>query len=739
MKAKWIGFISDKRHEEIGQKDVFGCVAQYYRKTFVLKEKPVKATVKLAALGIFTVYINGKKASEEYFAPGWTNYNKTILTREYDVTELLETQNAISVCVGEGWYSGFLSIKGRNIYGKPPHELVAEITVIYADGTKESVSTDESWKAGTGAIRENDFLGGEIYDSRLPHEQISLYGFDDSSWENVYLTEDKSDRLKDLFYEPVVLQENFSVQTVSRKGNATIYDCGQNLAGVVSLRVKGEAGKTIQIRHGEMLALDGSLYVENLRLAKAIDTFICNGDEFVYTPTMTFHGFRYFEVIAEEGVEVLSISVRAMYNDLKWTGELSTSSELTNKLISNIRWGMKSNFVDLPMDCPQRNERLGWSGDTQVFSRTAMYFADCRRFYEKHILCINDDRKGGEIPDVIPYFGVSHGNATGWRDVAVVVPYNLWEMYGDVALAKAHVPLIRDFFTHQLTLREDGIWTESFYNDWLNVDEDTDPAVLATLSMANCLRLACKMFKAIGEDCSEYEAIFEDVKTRFIEKFIKNNKLISETQTAYAMAYTVGFISDEMTRKGLTDTFVRRKNHIHAGFIGLRFILPVLCEVGLVGLAYDLVTKSSYPSWGYSIVNGATTIWERWDSYTIENGFQDSGMNSFNHYSLGSCGEWFYEYGLGIKPLVAGFERVRIEPYVDGIGKITSMSGSFDSVHGKIEVRWQKTEDGFVCEIKKPKTVYAEFVFEDARTIEQDGVAVGEFSPYAEKTVVYFG
>ncbi len=739
MLKRWIGYISDAHCAEIEKYDTFGCVAQYYRKRFSLKEKPVKATIEISALGIFSVFVNGKKASEEYFAPGWTTYGKRILLREYDITPLLDENNAISVCVGEGWYCGYLSIKGRNVYGEPPHSIVAEITVTYADDSTEKIVTDESWLAGTGAIRENDFLGGEIYDARLCHKETSLYDFDDREWNNVSLTEDFSERLTKIYYEPVILQETFPAKIVSSNGRKTVYDIGQNLAGVVTVRAKGPAGAKLTIRHGEMLDSDGEVYTENLRCAKATDTLILGNEEIEYTPTMTYHGFRYFDIVADEGVEIISVCARALYNDLKKTGEVQTSNALVNQLLSNITWGMKSNFVDLPTDCPQRNERLGWSGDTQVFSRSAMYLADCRRFYEKHLLCLNDDRKDGLIPSMVPFFGVSQYDALGWRDVAVVLPFNLWEMYGDVAKAKEQVPMINDFIGHILDTREDGIWTKSFYNDWLNVDEDVHPAVLATLCSAYCVMLTCKLYKDIGEACDVYEKEFLAIKRAFLEKFVdETGRIEGETLTAYAMAYVNGFISADVAKEGCLRALAAKNNHIHSGFLGLRFILPVLCEVGLVDMAYELLTKKTYPSWGYSIENGATTIWERWDSYTIEKGFQDKGMNSFNHYSLGSCGEWFYEYGLGIKPIVAGFTKTQIKPYVDRSGKIDHMSGSFDSVNGKISVSWYREKGYYVCEIEKPSEMYAEFVFDNVMQIEQDGRNAEKFDPYATKTTVYF-
>lgn len=740
MSAKWVGFNSDTVHTDIGAKDVFGCYAQYYRKAFNLTEKPIKATAKISALGIFVAFINGKKVSEEYFAPGWTNYNKTILYREYDITALLQDKNAISICVGEGWYAGFLSILGRFRYGKHPLSIFAELKFTFADGSTKTVDTDDTWLAGLGAIRENDFLGGEIYDSRLPHEQTSLYGFDDSGWDKVEYTEDKSDKLTFIDYEPILPQEKLSANLISKKENVLIYDFNQNFAGLVRIKVKGASGSQVVMRYAEILDDDGNVYVKNLRLAKATDYLILNGDVVDYIPTHTYHGFRYAEITLPDGAELISVEGVALYNNIKMTGQIQTSHPIANKLLSNVLWGMKSNFVDLPTDCPQRNERLGWSGDTQVFTCTANYFADCNKFYKKHIHCINDDRRDGQIPDVVPYFGVAPFDSTGWRDVAVVVPYYLWRFYGDREYALSCLPLVDAMLNRQRETAVDFTWQKANYNDWLNVDEDVVPSVLTALSNAHCFMLAIKLKEELGVPCENDKEFFNNIKSTFIKNFVsENDKIEGDTLTAYALAYRVGFISKENAKAHILTALKKRDYHIHSGFIGIRFILPALAELGLADICYDLVTKTTYPSWGYSIANGATTIWERWNSYTKENGIMEGdGMNSFNHYSFGSCGEWFFEYALGIKPILPTFKKVSIKPYVDKGGKLDFVKGHYDSVSGKISVEWKKVDGAFECEIVKPSTIEAEFAFDGITKIVQDGKQVDSFDSTAHCTKVYF-
>ncbi len=739
MNGKWIGFISDKNYLNIDKGDLFGGTAQYYRTTFSLPQKPIKATLKASALGIFKAFINGKSVSEELFAPGWTNYNKKILYRSYDVTQLLQEENGISFCVGDGWYAGYISIKGRNVYGNYPLAIWAELECTFADGSIRRIVTDETWTSGEGAVRQNDFLCGEIYDDRLLHSEISQADFNADGWKNVFLTEDKTELLSFCDYEPVVMKERLPAKVVCKCGNKTIYDFGQNFAGMVTLRAKGESGSKIVVRHAEMLTENNELYVENLRSAKATDTLILSGREVEYTPSFTYHGFRYVEVKEIGGATLLEITGRAIYNDLTPTGRVETDNALVNQIISNVTWGMKSNFVDIPTDCPQRNERLGWSADTQVFSRTANYLANCEKFYNKYLDSLEDDRRGGCIPDMIPFFGVAGFDRPFWRDVAVVLPYNLYETYGNAAKAKKRLPMIKEFLDRQISTAEGFIWTECFFNDWLNVDEKSPDEILATAINARSFELGIALLAEFGEDYTIYQDFLSRVKETFKKSFVNEQGEIRDgTQTVYALSYRAGLITKEQAKAGLEKCFAKRNNHIHSGFCGIRFILPVLCDVGLDALAYELITKETFPSWGYSIANGATTMWERWDSYVVGKGFGDVAMNSFNHYSLGSCGEWFFEYMLGIKPQSAGFKQVKIQPYVDRSGRMNEAKGSYESVRGEISVAWKRTGDTFVCEIEKPQALPASFVFDDVISIEQDGVRVEEFAPDAKHTKVVF-
>ncbi len=739
MDIKWIGYKTDKNFDESNVYISHGMEAPYFRKKFSLQDKKIEqATLKITSLGIFKAFINGKEVGDEYFTPGWTNYAKRVLLMQYDVTDMLEKDNAIAVAVGDGWYVGYLCILGRNRYGKYPLELYAELTVKYVDGSEERIVTDESWLGGKGAIGFNDFLYGEEYDARLPHAECSTFAFDDKAWEQVCVCEDKSDRLSVFECAPVRIFKTLTPIFLHKVSTGAIYDVKQNIAGFLRVKCKGERGAKIVMRHGEMLNDDGTLYTDNLRVAKAKDTYILSGEGIEeYSPTFTYHGFRYAEIAVEGNVEILEITACALTTDIPQTGDVETSNELVNQLFSNILWSQRDNFIELPTDCPQRNERLGWSGDTQVFSRSGMYNTDAERFYEKQMMRIDDDRRGGKIADVVPYFGVAPFDSCGWRDVVTVVPYNLWQMYGNLDVVRKYKSALEDFVERQMETAKDYIWTDAYYGDWLNVDDDCDRPALATAFQAMSVKMIAEMFDAAGFDGKKYYDLYERIKKAFRNSFVsQDGKIKGDSQAIYCIAYKAGLVDESEAKPNLYETLKRKNFHIHSGFLGIRFILPTLCDFGLKDVAYALLTNTSYPSWGYSIVNGATTLWERWNSYTLKDGFADKTMNSFNHYSLGSCGEWYYEYMLGIKPLEAGFEKLSIKPYIDVTGKVTYAKGHYDSKKGRITVEWKKNGSEAEILIEKPDTMYTEFCFDNVAFIEQDGKTVRAFNPYAKNTKV---
>lgn len=736
MDTKWIGYkTDDNAYGEL----LHGSAAPYLRKRFTLKGNIKKAVLNITSLGIFKAYINGNAVSDEYFAPGWTNYSKRILIKSYDVTELLKEDNAISVCLGDGWYVGYLCNRGRNIYGHYPLELYVRLAVEYGDGETEEIVTDETWLGGKGAIGINDFCYGEVYDARLPDAETSLPQFDDTGWGKVTVCEDISDRLATFDCEPVrIVDVLFPTVCPEALSEGTIYNFGQNFSGVVKLTCCGERGAKVTIRHGELLDVNGTLYTDNLRVAKATDTYILKGDgQETYVPSFTYHGFQYIEILTEGEVSVLNVEGCVLSNDLKRTGDITVSNEIIDKLYSNIRWGQISNFVELPTDCPQRNERLGWSADTQVFSRTGMYNADCRKFYLKQLMRIDDDRAGGKIADVSPYFGVAPFDSAGWRDVAVVLPFNLYEMYGDTEVIKRYKPMMDDFLDRQVETMNGYLWDKAFYGDWLNVDEETDSMVLATSFQGINLLMLEKMYNAAGYDASAICSLYEKVKEAFVQNAVlTDGRVKGDSQTAYSVAFRAGFIDENTAKAGLYNALKKKDFHICSGFLGIRFVLPVLCDVGLKDIAYKLISRTTYPSWGYSIVNGATTVWERWNSYTVKDGFADKTMNSFNHYALGSCGEWMYEYMLGIKPAAPGFERVCIKPYIDSTGTVTCVNGGYDSISGRIEVGW-KVDSGFAeVTVNKPENMSAEFKFDNVIQIIQDGKTQKQFREDARSTKV---
>lgn len=366
-----------------------------------------------------------------------------------------------------------------------------------------------------------------------------------------------------------------------------------------------------------------------------------------------------------------------------------------------------------------------------------MYNTYAEQFYEKQLMRIDDDRRGGEIADVVPYFGVAPFDSCGWRDVVAVLPYQLWQMYGNIEAFRRYKGMLEDFVERQLSTMKEYVWTEAFYGDWLNVDDESNPAAFATAMQAMTMKMLAELSFADDGD-ERYYAIYKKIKAAFRKAFVgEDGKIKGDSQTIYCLAFQAGLIDAQEAKRNVYEVFKNRDFHIHSGFIGIRFVLPTLCDLGLKDVAYRLLTNTSYPSWGYSVENGATTIWERWNSYTRKGGFADKTMNSFNHYSLGSCGEWYYEYMLGIKPLAAGFEKLQIKPYIDESGKVTYAKGYYDSKKGRISVAWEIGESTAKIVVEKPVEMYTEYCFENIKMIEQDGKKTERFDPYAKQTIVF--
>lgn len=710
--AKWI---SNGVRDYVGKIDgVYANPAPYFRKGFKVARGLVKATLYATAKGVYEAYINDSYVADSLFTPGFTNYNKLIQYQTYDVTHLVSKgKNVLGAVVAEGWYAGQLAFKKQQYFGTWPVCLLMKLVLEYKNGDVEEVVTDGSFITSTGRILASSFLDGEVVDNRLPESFEMFSGrMDTDDWVNATEEGDDFSLLVPDDTEPVRFRHRLKGTLIGHdKGD--IYDFGQNAAGVLFIDVKADYDTKIVLRHGEMMDGD-KLYTANLRLAKSEDVFYCRHGRQILTPTFTFHGFRYAEVIVEEGeATVMGIYMNVCHNDLARTGTFDCSDELINKIYTNTLWGQRSNFISVPTDCPQRDERLGWTGDAQIFSTTAMYNADCKGFFARYMRDLRlDQREDGAVTDIVPHLeGLTGAGCAAWGDAVCVIPYNHYRMYGDITIIKDNIEAMKKWVEYLVNHSTGFIRPAEGYGDWLSVGEETDKSVLATAYFAHSVDLTARCLAFLGEDNGYYKGLFDDIKSAFRREFVAENGVIkSDTQTCYLLALSFGLCEDaDNCAEHLVRTLERRDGKLTTGFVGVRELLPMLTEQGRADMAYSLIMEKEYPSWGFSIANGATTIWERWNSYTPTEGFGDVGMNSFNHYSLGSCVEWMYGYMLGIRPLQAGFKEVLIAPVTDPLHRVSYASGSYHSENGRIDVDWVE-EDGVVTlNVSKPSEMRAEF------------------------------
>ena len=701
----------------------------YMRKEFRL-EKPVRrARLYATARGVYEMYVNGVRVGEDVLAPGWTDYRERVQYQAYDLTELLaEGQNALGAILGDGWYAGFIGFDPKHRgahYGSRPH-LLAQLEVLYEDGTTQTVVTDGSWKSSTGPILYSDLLVGESYDARREMPGWNEPGFDRSGWYPVGVEELHSVPLVAQPDEGVRVTEDVAAKAVTEpESGVYVFDMGQNMVGRVRLKVEGEAGTRVTLRHAETLNPDGTIYTANLRFARAMDRYVTkDGGEEVYEPRFTFHGFRYVEVTGYPGEPPLdSVTGRVLHSDTPPAGSFECSDPMVNKLQSNIVWGQRGNFLSIPTDCPQRDERLGWMGDAQIFVRTAAFNMDVAAFFEKWMIDVEDAQTpAGAFPDVAPLFGERSEaflkkGSPAWGDAGVIVPWTIYKTYDDSRIVERHYGAMTRWMAYLREANPDLLRRNKLgnnYGDWLSPRGDHTPKdLLATAYWAYDARLMAEMSRAVGrqEDAEDYEELFEGIMGAFNEEYVSSDgRIEGDTQTCYVLALHMDLLPEEL-RSAAADHLVgaieREDWHLSTGFVGVGYLCPVLTEAGHVDVAYRLLRNETYPSWGYTIKNGATTIWERWDGWTEENGFQSPNMNSFNHYSLGAVGEWLYRYvaGIDLDPKGVGYDRVIIRPRPGG--DLTHARGEFDSVRGKIASAWSVEGDRFSLEVTIPPNATA--------------------------------
>jgi alpha-L-rhamnosidase len=673
----------------------------YLRKAFELKSPIRRARLCVTALGLYEVRLNGHRVGDHILAPDWTDYRKRVRYQVYDVTALVrEGQNAIGALLASGWFSGHIGNGGYEYFGKAP-AFLAQLEVTGADGQVETIVTDQSWKSQDSPILASDFMLGEDYDARREIKGWAEPGLDDSQWRPVGVRSESDRKLEAQVMEPVRELCELKPKSISEPTPGHwVFDLGQNMVGVVRLKVSAAAGTKITLRHAEMLNPDGTIYTTNLRGASSVDEYICRGKgKEVWQPRFTFHGFRYVEISGLKGKPRASaVTGIVIGSDNPRAGSFACSDPRLNQLQSNIQWGQRGNYISVPTDCPQRDERLGWMGDAEVFVRTATYNADVASFFTKWLVDVDDGQtSAGSFSDVSPNtMGVN--GVPAWGDAGVICPWTIYEVYGDKRILERHLPAMTRWVDYLKSHSDDLIRDRdrgNDYGDWLSIGADTPKDLIGTAFFAYSTHLVAKSYRALGqtEAADKYENLFQDIKAAFNKRYVTaDGRIQGNTQCDYAMALKFGLLPDDFRPKAaryLQADIQSKGLHLSTGFVGVSYLLPVLTEAGAEDTAYELLMQDTFPSWLFSVKHGATTIWERWDGWTPDKGFQDPGMNSFNHYSLGSCGEYLFGGIGGIRPASPGFNQILIRPVVhEGL---TWAKASYDSIHGPIATSWKRT------------------------------------------------
>ena len=749
-KAKWIGDQQDLNQKSyVGYLNAFdpsknipvvnqrpeGPSSPMFRKTFEVRSAIKEAVLYVSALGYYEMGLNGKKVGNHELAPEWTDYDKRLQYQAYDLSKELKIgTNVLSSVLGDGWYLGMIGptkwlaeFPRRGVYGND-RRLIAQLMITYENGEKETVSTDESWKLNTKGfiLLADNFLGQRIDAQRIPMGWRDI-DFDDQHWGNAIIDVEINKNLEAQKNEPIRVNNYFSPIGIKPLGDKYIVDFGQNITGWTRMNVKGKKGDTITIRHGEMLDDDGSLYTKNLAAAIQEDRYILSGNDDVFEPSFTYHGFRFIEIAGlKSEPHGDMIKACALSSDPEVTGTLVCSNQKLNQLWSNIIWTQRNNMTSVPTDCPQRDERMGWMGDAQVFCQNSMFNMDMAAFYSKWVKDIRDAQSSrGTFPDIAPHANkpeIRFSNAPAWADAGVIIPWRMYENYGDKELLRQHYTSMKRYIENIRRQNTNFLWINDVgnqYGDWLNANTiiaegysnsrgEVPREVFATAFYANSVRLFSKIAAVLEneKDASEYRQLFDSIYKKFNDTYVDDSaKIKGNTQSAYALALHFDLLpkeKQELAFQHLLTCLKEYDNRISTGFVTTLMMMKELTKRGRNDIAYSLLESERFPSWIYSINQGATTIWERWDGYVKGRGFQDPGMNSFCHYSIGSVGEWMYRVMLGINPAdeQPGFKHIVIHPQPGGT--ITWAKGSYNSINGVIAVDWKKTANSITMDIEIP-------------------------------------
>jgi alpha-L-rhamnosidase len=651
-----------------------------FGRSFHLDKPIARATLWITAHGLYEARINGQRVGNGYFTPGWTSYNKRLQYQEYDVTKLVGQENEVAVTVADGWWRGiFGEDMQNNQYGKDAG-LLFRLTLAYTDGSSEEINSDSGWEVTTGPVRYADFYQGEIIDHRIGN----------TGWNTVRVGDWPKGVLVPTAAPPVTRHERFPPRRifVSPRGEQLI-DFGQNLAGFVQIKVRGRAGDTIRIFHAEALDKDGNFYTGNLRDARAEDIYILQGGRTeTFEPHFTYHGFRYIKIEGYSApIQAKNFTAIALYSDLKKTGSFRCSDPLINQLQQNIVWSQKSNLMDIPTDCPQRSERLGWAGDAQMICRTAAFNWEVDSFFSKWLADLAvDQNNSGALPVTVPAMDRPNTyGVAGWGDAATIVPWALYQFYGDSLLLARQYPSMRAWVEYIRSVSPNLLWRNRGYGDWYAPGPKTRLPLIDECYFACSTSLLARSAKVLGRDSDYflYTGLLSDIKTAFVKTY--GDSL--NTQTACVLALQFDLLPDTLQKKTverLVELIHENDDHLATGFLGTPYLLFVLSENGYLDLAYRVLGQKTIPSWLYPVTKGATTIWEKWDAIRSDGSFDTC---SLNHYAYGAVGQWLYETVAGIRAGAPGYKKIIIQPHPGG--GLTWVKASYQCRYGRIVSAWK--------------------------------------------------
>lgn len=736
--------------EETDKEDSKG---SYLRTEFSARKEIACAYAYTTALGLYHLYLNGEKVSEDEFTPGWTSYNKHLLYQMYDVsTYIKEGSNVIGALIGAGWYKGTMGfVRMRNHYGERT-AFAAQLEICYTDGSKDIIVTDESWVGAWSPILYSEIYDGETYDARLEIKNWNKTDCKYCDWKIVNTVEFDCRVLR--------AQSGCKVKPVTALPAKRIFmtpqgdkvvDFGQNLTGWVTFTVKGSVGSRVVLQFFETLDQDGNVYLDNLRTAKQTVTYVCRDEyEVCFHPHFSYQGFQFMKIIEYPGESSLkNFMAYAVHSDMAKTGSFSCSNEDLNQLMHNVLWGMKGNFLDVPTDCPQRDERLGWTGDAQIFCRTATYLMDTYTFYTKWLRDVEADQtEEGGVPHVVPDLLIGKSehdrlmkdgdhSAAAWADVAVILPWTLYLMYGDTNVIRNQYNSMKAWIEFMRAHANGNIWNYKLqFGDWVALDAEEGSYFGATPNDLTCTAyyaystgLFAKMAKIIGnhEDAQEYRTLYEEIVTTYQDTFFgKDGRMTVQTQTAQIVSLYFGLVPEDSKKTVAADLIglLKKENgHLVTGFVGTPYFCHALSQNGYTDEAYALLLKEDFPSWLYQVKQGATTIWEHWDGLKPDGTMWSPDMNSFNHYAYGAVAEWIFRVMAGIEcdECRPGYKHTMIAPKIGG--NLSYVKASYQSIYGKVAVFWKVEGNEVILEVEVPCNTTAEIRLDQAKSvIDADGL-----------------